>query len=48
MDGFAVGEDGLLTLLDECGNYASPPIDRFRVVAEPSYAGSAHVAFLDG
>ena len=45
-NGFALADDGALVALDECGRYAYPPIDRFRVVMEPSYAGSAHVAFL--
>lgn len=31
MEGFAVGEDGSLYLLDECGNYRCPPEGRFRV-----------------
>lgn len=48
MDGFSMEEDGTLDLMDRSGRYACPPIDRFRVVMEPSYAGSAHVAFLDG
>jgi hypothetical protein len=32
LEGFAVEQDGTLVLLDECGNYAYPPPDRFEVV----------------
>ena len=32
MDGFAITNDGHLILLDECGNFAYCPIDRFEVV----------------
>lgn len=31
MQGFAILEDGALILLDECGNYAFCPYDRFIV-----------------
>ena len=31
MDGFALGEDGTLFLMDECGRYAYPPEGRFEV-----------------
>ena len=31
LEGFALTEDGLLVLLDECGNVAYPPSDRFKV-----------------
>lgn len=34
MDGFCITEDGKLILLDECGNYAYCPRDRFKVVME--------------
>lgn len=32
MEGFAISEDGALLLLDECGNVAYCPADRFKVV----------------
>ena len=32
MEGFAVGGDGSLYLLDECGAYRSCPEDRFEIV----------------
>ena len=32
MEGFAVGEDGRLYLLDECGRFEYAPSDRFEVV----------------
>lgn len=31
MEGFAIGEDGCLYLLDECGNYRIAPYGRFRI-----------------
>ena len=31
MEGFAIGQDGSLLLLDECGSYAWCPEDRFEV-----------------
>ena len=31
MEGFAIGEDGNLILMDECGRFACPPADRFIV-----------------
>ena len=31
MDGFCISEDGNLILMDECGNYAYCPEDRFEV-----------------
>ena len=31
IDGFVIGEDGCLLLLDECGNYAYCPPDRFHI-----------------
>jgi len=34
IDGFYIGEDGSLILADECGNYAYPPEDRFKIVFE--------------
>lgn len=34
IDGFYIGEDGALVLLDECGNYAYPPTDRFMIRIE--------------
>ena len=36
MEGFAIGEDGNLYLLDECGKYRSVPYGRFRVFPIPS------------
>mgnify|MGYP001558848653 CR=1 FL=1 len=37
MEGFAICEDGLLVLLDECGNMAYPPIpERFQVIWNPT------------
>lgn len=35
IEGFAIGEDGSLYLLDECGNYGCVPFGRFRVSADP-------------
>lgn len=32
LEGFAIGEDGSLYLLDECGAYRSCPQDRFQLV----------------
>lgn len=34
MDGFAITEDGMLILLDECGEIAYCPADRFTIVWE--------------
>lgn len=34
MDGFAITQDGMLILLDECGKYTYCPENRFKVVAE--------------
>jgi hypothetical protein len=34
MDGFALTEDGILMLFDECGSYAFCPLNRFTVVIE--------------
>lgn len=31
VDGFYINEDGNLILMDECGNYAYCPPDRFKV-----------------
>ena len=31
MEGFCINEDGNLLLMDECGNYAYCPEDRFQV-----------------
>lgn len=31
MEGFCINEDGNLILMDECGNYAYCPPDRFQV-----------------
>ena len=31
MEGFCINEDGNLLLMDECGNYAYCPDDRFQV-----------------
>ena len=31
MEGFCINEDGSLLLMDECGNYAYCPLDRFQV-----------------
>lgn len=32
MEGFAITNDGYLILLDECGNFAYCPLDRFEVI----------------
>lgn len=32
IDGWYIGEDGELVLIDDCGNAGYPPIDRFEVV----------------
>jgi hypothetical protein len=34
IEGFFIGEDGALVLLDECGNWTYCPEDRFKVVLE--------------
>ena len=34
MDGFAIMEDGSLVLMDECGNVAYCPLDRFEITME--------------
>lgn len=34
MEGFAIEEDGSLVLMDECGNVAYCPDDRFEIVFE--------------
>ena len=34
IEGFAIEEDGSLVLLDECGNVAYCPVDRFEIVFE--------------
>ena len=34
MNGFAIAQDGMLILLDECGKYTYCPDNRFKVVAE--------------
>lgn len=34
MEGFAINQDGMLILLDECGRYTYCPDNRFKVVAE--------------
>ena len=34
MEGFCINEDGNLILMDECGNYAYCPPDRFQVNLE--------------
>ena len=31
MEGFYLGEDGLLILMDECGNSTCCPLDRFEI-----------------
>lgn len=36
MDGFALMEDGNLILLDDCGNFAYCPFDRFEITMETS------------
>ena len=39
MEGFYINEDGNLILMDECGNYAYCPDDRFQVNFEfPVYS----------
>ena len=35
IEGFAIGEDGNLYLLDECGSYRCAPYGRFRISAVP-------------
>jgi hypothetical protein len=40
MDGFAIMEDGTLILLDDCGEFAYCPEDRFTVVFENGGAGN--------
>lgn len=32
IDGWYIGEDGELVLIDDCGNVGYPPVDRFEVV----------------
>lgn len=32
MEGFAIEEDGNLILMDQCGNFANPPKNRFKIV----------------
>lgn len=34
IEGFFIGEDGMLILADECGSYACCPPDRFEIVWE--------------
>lgn len=34
IEGFAITEDGILVLMDECGNVAYCPDDRFEIVFE--------------
>lgn len=34
MEGFAIEENGMLILLDECGRHAYCPEDRFEIVLE--------------
>ena len=34
MEGFAITQDGMLILIDECGRYTYCPDNRFKVVAE--------------
>ena len=34
MDGFAITQDGMLILLDECGRYTYCPDNRFKIVVE--------------
>ena len=39
MEGFCINEDGNFLLMDECGNYAYCPEDRFQVDFEfPAYS----------
>ena len=40
IEGFALQEDGTLILLDECGNYAYCPPDRFDIVFEEAPDGN--------
>ena len=42
MDGFAIEQDGTLVLIDECGQLAYCPSDRFEICTE------AHLAELKG
>lgn len=39
IDGFAVAEDGRLILMDDCGNCACCPPDRFTVIWEDKISG---------
>lgn len=40
VEGFCINEDGNLILMDECGNYAYCPPDRFKVSFDfPVYSG---------
>lgn len=34
IEGWAIEEDGTLVVLDECGNYAYPPKERFQIIME--------------
>lgn len=40
IDGFYIGEDGTLVLVDDCGNMAVPPYGRFTIVWEEEDAKS--------
>ena len=35
IEGFAIGEEGNLYLLDECGNYREVPYGKFKVLSDP-------------
>lgn len=37
IDGFYIGEDGTFILLDDCGNAAYPPKDRFKIVFNDAF-----------
>jgi len=47
IDGFAIMEDGTLTLLDECGNAAYPPADRFDIIPDIASEGDRIRAMSD-
>jgi hypothetical protein len=38
VEGFYIGEDGTLVLVDDCSNMAYPPKDRFEVILEADNA----------
>jgi hypothetical protein len=46
IDCFALDQDGCLMLLDECGNYAYPPEDRFEIRHHGEYDGESQTFWL--